>query len=104
LESFAQRGGGSSGKALRTALMYYLADREAERSAWLVPSFAAGPHVDPSITVELDETTWRAVAEEAVRQGVTTETLAVHALIYFLADFDSGRVAELLGDGLEATD
>jgi hypothetical protein len=52
----------------------------------------------------LDDATWRALAEEAQRQSVRAETLAVHAVLYFLADLDSGRLAGLLEDALEDAD
>ena len=45
--------------------------------------------------------TWGALSEEADRQGVATDVLAIHALLYYLADIDSGRVAALLEDALE---
>jgi hypothetical protein len=32
---------------------------------------------------------------------VGTEELAVHALLYFLADFDSGRISDILEKALE---
>lgn len=84
--------------------MYYLADRETDRLAWRAPRFMDRSDASGSLTVELDDATWRAVSEEALRQGVATEALATHAVIYFLADLDSGRVAGLLEDALEAAD
>ena len=101
LKRFAWRRRGSEAAAVRTACLYYLADREAARPAWPVPSFAAGAQQSRSLDIELDDETWRGMTEEAHRQGVAVETLAVHAVLYFLADLDSGRLAGLLEGALE---
>ena len=104
LDRLATRGGGSRGSAVRTAAHYYLADREAERRAWRVPSFASSADDMRGVSVRLDEQTRRALAEEADRQGVRAGTLAAHAVLYFVADLDSGRLAgrfeHVLEDGL----
>ena len=101
LERFARRGKGSMAKTARMAAMYYLGDRDAGRPAWRAPRFAAAADPSGRLRVELDDDTWEALAEEAERQGVPTEQLAIHALLYFLADIDSGRVAALLEDALD---
>ena len=51
--------------------------------------------------VDLDEDTLEALEEEAQRHGMATHRLAEHALLYFLADLDSGRAAARLGEALE---
>jgi hypothetical protein len=92
----AQMGGGTSRDAvIRTATRYYLGDRDSGRVAWRVPPFV--PRGDPNgagTDVELDEATTEALEEEARRQGIAPGRLVEHALLYFLADLDSGR-AEL---------
>jgi hypothetical protein len=107
LETFVRERRRSHSVAARTASLYYLADRDAERPTWPVPSFASAPVVPDGdsarVTIELDDETWKVVAEEAERQRVSAERLIEHALLYFLADLDSGRIAdrldEVLGDG-----
>jgi len=94
LDRLATRGGDSRGGAVRTAAHYYLADCEAGRPAWPVPSFASTAECLPGVRVRLDEATRRALSEEADRQGVRAGTLAAHALLYFVADLDSGRLAD----------
>jgi hypothetical protein len=101
LKRFARRREGSAAGAVRTAALYYLADREAGRSGWRVPPFADGEQSRPELSVPLDDETWVALQQEAVRQSVQPEQLAVHAVLYFLADLDSGRLADLLGEALE---
>jgi hypothetical protein len=48
------------------------------------------------LTVRLDDATWQALHDEAERQAVSPAELTRHALLYFLADVDSGRVGERL--------
>jgi hypothetical protein len=101
LERFAQRREASAAGAVRTAALYYLADRDAGRPGWRVPAFDVRADPLPVLNVELDDDTWSAVREEAARQSVEPEDLAVHAVLYFLADVDSGRLADLLGEALD---
>ena len=44
------------------------------------------------LAVPLDEFGAQALSEEAARQGVPVEQLAAHAVSYYLADLDSGRI------------
>ncbi len=106
LESFVRERRRSRSVAVRTASLYYLADREADRPTWPVPRLArAGGRRGDTVTVriKLDASTWEVVTAEAERQEVTAETLVEHAILYFLADLDSGRIAdrldEVLADG-----
>ena len=90
----------SADAAMRTACLYYLADRESGRPSWRAPNFVPDPSPSSTVHVRLDNATWTALAAEARDQGVSVEKLALHALMYFLADLDSGRVAGLLEDAL----
>ncbi len=45
------------------------------------------------VTVELGDFTWGRLQREAERQGVPIEELVSHTILYFLADYDSGRIA-----------
>jgi hypothetical protein len=104
LARFARGRDGSEAAAVRTASLYYLSDRDSHRPTWQVPKFATGEGSEATLSVRLDDHTWRALDDEAGRQGVTPEILAVHAVMYFLADLDSGRLAELLESALEDAD
>lgn len=97
------RGGSSRDAVIRTAARYYLADRGSGRVAWRPPRFARrdDPSAGTVTDVDLDEDTIEALEEEARRQGIPAPRLAEHALLYFLADLDSGRAAVRLGDALE---
>jgi hypothetical protein len=96
------RGGSSRDAVIRTAARYYLADRGSGRIAWGPPRFARRDHPAATVTdVQLDAETTEALEEEARRHGIPAPRLAEHALLYFLADLDSGRAAVRLGDALE---
>jgi hypothetical protein len=103
LTELAERQGGSASRVARLAAHYYLADSDDERPAWRVPSFA--DKVEPQrrragVRVELDDATWEALVQEARRQGVDICVLATHAVLYFMVDVDSGRVAQRMGESV----
>jgi hypothetical protein len=99
----ARRHGGSASRLLRMAAHYYLADSDDERLGWRVPSLAREEGADRrgvAVQVQLDDATWTALAREARRQRVAVATLATHAVLYFIADVDSGRLAQRMGETL----
>ena len=104
LDEFVSRGGNSRSAAVRIASLYYLADREDERPAWLIPQCATASSDATEVTVRLDRETWEALQREAERQSVSAADLARHAVLYFLADVDSGRVGERLESALTDAD
>lgn len=48
------------------------------------------------VTLELDRFAGEALAGEAAALGVSIEELATFAVLYYLADLDSGRIARRL--------
>ena len=87
---------------VRTAVVYYLSDRELGRAGWRIPRFLqTAQQRGPALEVRLDDETFETLEREAERQGVTSARLAEHALMYFLADLDSGRVSDRLGEALD---
>jgi predicted transcriptional regulator len=101
LDRLAERGKGSDAKAVRAAVLYYLADRDSNRPAWRAPRWSQGrADATQDLEIELDDDTWRALSDEAAQQEVSPDFLALAALLYYVADLDSGRVAERLGDAL----
>jgi hypothetical protein len=101
LDRLVHEGEGSPAAAFRTAALYYLADRDAGRPAWRAPRFRSKTPTGEGLRIVFDDDTWAALEEEAARQRVETPELAVHALLYFLADFDSGRLTEILEKALD---
>jgi hypothetical protein len=101
LERFTKRRGASAATAVTTAALYYLGDRESARPGWRIPPFAERVTAETSsLNVTIDDATWAALAEEAERQAVAIDALARHALLYYLADLDSGRLADRLEESL----
>ncbi len=45
------------------------------------------------LELQLDSFAWAALEQEAAQQGVSVRELATFALLYYLADVDSGRVS-----------
>lgn len=82
---------------VRTAIAYYLSEADADRRAWRVPEFLEGrPAKGARLRIELDDATWRALVDAAAAQGVSVGRLARHALLFYVADLESGRVARAL--------
>ena len=85
------------------ALRYYLYARDADRSEWAYPSFLGG---DPGaakvvVELELDDALLSSLELEAERQGTSTQDLAEHAVLYFAADRDAGRITQRILDAFE---
>jgi hypothetical protein len=107
VEGYALTTKTSPSSVVRTAAHYYLSDREASNVGWRVPRFARESGRRPEgfeLRIELDDDTWAALEEEAARQAVPTELVAQHAVLYFLADAHTGRLARRLGEALERGD
>jgi len=50
-------------------------------------------HDGRSLTLRLDGFAWEAIEEQSASQGVPVEDFITFAILYYLADLDSGRVA-----------
>jgi hypothetical protein len=89
---------------VRQSLYYYLADREAGRPGWPYPRFLRGydrPGVgDVMVSLRVDDGAWRRFSAEAEAQRVSAEQLLRHAVLYFAADVEAGRVARRMLDEL----
>lgn len=96
--------GADLGSTVRAAIYYYLADKPAGRAGWRVPGFlpedGAAPPVE--VTVAMPAATWEELDREAGAQGVTRERLAHHAVLYFTADVEAGRVTKRILDDLRS--
>ena len=102
LAEFTEERHNTAGAVLRTASLYYLADRDNGRPAWRVPKFLrSSAKAGAGLRVEMDDETWAALDDEARAQGIDPELLAEHALLYYLADLDGGKLAERIGGAVE---
>jgi hypothetical protein len=100
LEEHLRQSGESKGHALDVAVRYYLGDADSGRIAWRVPHHEAEKAPDEELQLELDDALHGELQRESRRQRVTPDVLAMHALMYYLADLDSGRAAARLGDAI----
>ena len=101
LSEFAEEQRDSASAVVRTASLYYLADRDSGRAAWRVPRFRRSPPTGAGFDINLDDETFAAMRQEADGQGVDPARLAEHALLYYLADLDGGRVAERIAGAVD---
>lgn len=101
LRRFAGGREDSTENVVRTAALYYLADREMHRPGWRVPRFTRDAPRPQMVELDLDEDVWEVMTREARRQGVDPELLVAHALLYYLADLDSGRLAQRLSEAVD---
>jgi hypothetical protein len=100
LDDYVRGTGGSVGEALDAAVRYYLGDSDSGRVAWRVPRHRGSVEPSEALELELDEDLLGALRRESRRQRVTPGVLAIHALMYYLADLDSGRAAVRVGDAV----
>jgi hypothetical protein len=103
LESEARRDGETLDDLLSCAAAYLDAELPTRRAAVLAPSFKPrGREMPREIWFEVSRDCWQRLESEAGRQGVSLARLLEHAAMLYLADTDSGRVADrLLGDARE---
>jgi hypothetical protein len=101
LEAYVRGSGESHAEALDAAVRYYLGDSGSGRVAWRVPRNLGGAEATGQIDVVLDEELHGELQRESRRQKVTPDMLAMHALMYYLADLDSGRATARLGDAID---
>ena len=104
LESEVRRDvGGTLDELLSRAAAYFDAERPTGRAATLAPGFKPGGRGMPrEIRLEVNRDCWERLESEAGRQGVVLERLLEHAALLYLADIDSGRVADRVLGGAES--
>lgn len=88
--------------SLIQAIRYYLADQGSERAGWTYPGFRRDDQSGPTVEVEIEieDGIWEAFSQEADRQGVATDQLVQHAVFYFAADRDSGRLTQRIAEDM----
>jgi len=96
------RGHTTSASAER-AIRVYLNDRKSPGPGWAYPSFLRGrkPVDGVEVHLDLDSDLWQALSQEAVSQEVTAQQLLEHAVLYFAAEDNAGRVTERILEDIE---
>jgi hypothetical protein len=100
LEEHVRATGESEADALDIAVRYYLGDADSGRMAWKAPPKLMPADPAEEIELELGDDLHEQLRQESRRQHVSPDLLAMHALMYYLADFDSGRATARLGDAM----
>jgi hypothetical protein len=88
------------------AVRCYLNDKGLARPGWKFPSFLRdkGPSEEVKLELNIDEELWHTLEEEARSQGVSVRQMLEHAVIYFAAELNAGRVTQrLLADREEGS-
>jgi hypothetical protein len=100
--------GASAGNGVRPSsddiakvIRFYLSESGGERAGWTYPDLLreGRPEEEMELELEVDESLWSEMEREAARQGVTVTQLLEHAVLYYAAELDAGRLTErILGD------
>jgi hypothetical protein len=82
----------------------YLSDKGAGRPAWAYPGFLRQSQTREDVGLEFEPATdlWLQFEAEAEKQDVSPQQLLEHAVFYFAAELDAGRLTQRILDDLEA--
>jgi hypothetical protein len=90
---------------LPRAVRFYLDERDGSRPGWRYPSFLDGEDgAVADFQVGLEDELWQQLQAEAERQGVSPEQLVKHAVFYYGAARDEGRLTERIAAELRRED
>jgi hypothetical protein len=86
------------------AIRCYLNDRESSGPGWSYPGFLRDtePGKEVELRLSVEDELWRALDEEAQKQGVSVQKMVAHAVLYVAAEVNAGRVTRRILDELEA--
>jgi hypothetical protein len=85
------------------AIRVYLNARGTGGAGWAYPSFLDERRGGEGIRLELriEDGLWRGLEEESERQHVGVSQMLEHAILYFAAEVDAGRLAEQILEQLD---
>jgi hypothetical protein len=104
LAAEAMNGGEPSSASVERAIRCYLNDRGGSAGpGWPFPAFLRGrePVEAVELRLEIEEDLWASLEDEASSQGVSVQQMLDHAVLYFAAEVNAGRVTERILDDLE---
>jgi hypothetical protein len=95
--------GHSSSTTAERAIRIYLRDRDTPGPGWAYPPFLRARRPVDAVQMQLDieAELWQELSQEAIEQDVTTQQLLEHAVLYFAAEDNAGRVTERIIEDLE---
>jgi hypothetical protein len=96
LAAEAMNGGQASSTSVERAIRCYLGDKESGGPGWPYPAFLRdrAPLEEVELRLHVDGDLWKQLEAEAESQGVTVQQMLEHAVIYFAAEVNAGRVTE----------
>ncbi len=98
--------GKPSSASAERAIRCYLNDKASPGPGWAYPSFLRGrkPVQGVEVQLDIDDGLWQSLVGEAVSQDVSAQQLLEHAVLYFAAEDNAGRVTERILEDLEGED
>lgn len=110
LGSFASKALAAEGKngrrpssiSVERAIHCYLNDKASAGPGWRFPAFLRGraPVEAIELHLEIDEGLWTSLEAEASSQDVNVQQMLDHAVLYFVAEVNAGRVTERILDDI----
>jgi len=84
-------------------IRFYLSEAGGESAGWAYPDFLreGRRREEMEFELEVDESLWGEMEREAERQDVTVTQLLEHAVLYYAAELDAGRLTERILDDLK---
>jgi hypothetical protein len=86
------------------AIRCYLNDRKSRIAGWSYPSFLREQSASEEVVeleLSVDDALWLQLEEEAEQQEVSPRQMLEHAVFYFAAEVNAGRVTERILDDLD---
>jgi hypothetical protein len=85
------------------AIRVYLGNKGSSGPGWAYPSFLRDrrPIDAVEMQLEIDDSLWRSLEEEAASQNVGAPKLLEHAILYFAAEESAGRLTQRILDDLD---
>jgi hypothetical protein len=89
--------------SVEQAIRCYLNGKTSRGPGWSYPAFLRGrsPHQEVELQLSVEDSLWRSLEEEAEHQDVSSQQMLEHAVIYFAAEVDAGRMTERILDELD---
>jgi len=88
------------------AIRFYLADKGSGQLGWIYPPFLQRrkPAEGIELQLSIEDSLWNAFLDEAEEQGVTVRQMLEHAVFYFAAEINAGRLTERILEDFDLDD
>lgn len=85
------------------AIRCYLNDKGSGIPGWSFPPFRRRREAGERVALELsiEDSLWGSLEDEAESQGVSVQQMLEHAVLYFAAEVNAGRVTERILDDFD---